>query len=201
MMNRKKKLRLTQLILLVLGVLIISFTYFDSKKSSKYNIVSKETQDKIKFQISNQNQEDNVFFDIEYSGLDLNGNRYILKSERATNSKFNQEIVNLEIVIAYFYFKDGTVLEVKSKQGVYNNKTLDMTFDGNVEAVYEKSYLTAQKAVFSNSKGFLTVTDDVKVKDAKGTISADELLFDITKQTLDIASFNNNKINANVNLE
>jgi hypothetical protein len=201
MMNRKKKLRLTQLILLVLGVLIISFTYFDSKKSSKYNIVSKETQDKIKFQISNQNQEDNVFFDIEYSGLDLNGNRYILKSERATNSKFNQEIVNLEIVIAYFYFKDDTVLEVKSKQGVYNNKTLDMTFDGNVEAVYEKSYLTAQKAVFSNSKGFLTVTDDVKVKDAKGTISADELLFDITKQTLDIASFNNNKINANVNLE
>jgi len=200
-MNRKKKLRLTQLILLVLGVLIISFTYFDSKKSSKYNIVSKETQDKIKFQISNQNQEDNVFFDIEYSGLDLNGNRYILKSERATNSKFNQEIVNLEIVIAYFYFKDDTVLEVKSKQGVYNNKTLDMTFDGNVEAVYEKSYLTAQKAVFSNSKGFLTVTDDVKVKDAKGTISADELLFDITKQTLDIASFNNNKINANVNLE
>ena len=186
---------------MVLGVLIISFTYFDSKKSSKYNIVSKETQDKIKFQISNQNQEDNVFFDIEYSGLDLNGNRYILKSERATNSKFNQEIVNLEIVIAYFYFKDDTVLEVKSEQGVYNNKTLDMTFDGNVEAVYEKSYLTAQKAVFSNSKGFLTVTDDVKVKDAKGTISADELLFDITKQTLDIASFNNNKINANVNLE
>ena len=201
MMNRKKKLRLIQFTLLVLGVLIIFFTYFDGKKNLKYNIVSKETQDKIKMQIKNKNQEDNVFFDIEYSGLDLNGNRYILKSERATNSKFNQEIVNLETVIAYFYFKDDTVLEVKSKQGIYNNKTLDMIFEGNVEAVYEKSYLTAQKAVFSNSEGFLTISNNVKVKDAKGSISADELLFDITKQTLDIASFNNNKINANINLE
>mgnify|MGYP001105016307 CR=1 FL=1 len=201
MMNRRKKLRLIQFTLLVLGVLIISFTYFDSKKNLKYNIVSKETQDKIKMQIKNKNQEDNVFFDIEYSGLDLNGNRYILKSERATNSKFNQEIVNLETVIAYFYFKDDTVLEVKSKQGKYNNKTLDMIFEGNVEAIYEKSYLTAQKAVFSNSEGFLTISNNVKVKDAKGSISADELLFDITKQTLDIASFNNNKINANINLE
>ena len=193
-MNRRKKLRLIQFTLLVLGVLIISFTYFDSKKNLKYNIVSKETQDKIKMQIKNKNQEDNVFFDIEYSGLDLNGNRYILKSERATNSKFNQEIVNLETVIAYFYFKDDTVLEVKSKQGKYNNKTLDMIFEGNVEAIYEKSYLTAQKAVFSNSEGFLTISNNVKVKDAKVSISADELLVDITKQTLDIASFNNNKI-------
>ena len=201
MINRKKKLRLIQFILLILGVLIISFTYFNSKKTSKYNIVSKETQEKIKMQIKDHNEEDNVFFDIEYSGLDLNGNRYILKSERATNSKSNQEIVILETVIAYFYFKDDTVLRVKSKQGVYNNNSLDMTFEGNVEAVYEKSYLSAQKAVFSNSKGFLTISDGVKVKDDKGSISADELLIDITKQTLDIASFNNNKINANVNLE
>ena len=50
-MNRRKKLRLIQFTLLVLGVLIISFTYFDSKKNLKYNIVSKETQDKIKMQI------------------------------------------------------------------------------------------------------------------------------------------------------
>ena len=30
---------------------------------------------------------------------------------------------------------------------------------------------------------------------------ADKLLFDIKKQTLNISSFNNNKINANINLK
>ena len=35
----------------------------------------------------------------------------------------------------------------------------------------------------------------------KGTMVADKLLFDIKKQTLNIASFNDNKINANINLK
>ena len=41
----------------------------------------------------------------------------------------------------------------------------------------------------------------VKIKDIKGTIIADKLLFDIKKQTLNIASFNDGKINANVKLK
>ena len=37
------------------------------------------------------------FYNIEYSGLDLSGNRYILKSKEARNNKENQEIVEYEI--------------------------------------------------------------------------------------------------------
>ena len=41
--------------------------------------------------------------------------------------------------------------------------------------------------------------DKVRVIDTRGTVVADKLLFDIKKQTLNIASFNDNKINANIN--
>ena len=40
----------------------------------------------------------------------------------------------MKFVEATFYFKDGTVLEVLSESGIYNNKTLDMNFDVNVRA-------------------------------------------------------------------
>jgi hypothetical protein len=40
----------------------------------------------------------------------------------------------------------------------------------------------------------------VKVNDIRGTILADELLFDLDKKTLNISSYEN-KINANINLE
>ena len=83
----------------------------------------------------------------------------------------------------------------------YNNNTLDMTFNNNVKAKYEKSELMADQAEYSNSKSFLSITGKVKVKDIKGTMFADKLLFDIKKKTLNIASFNDNKINANVNLK
>ena len=45
------------------------------------------------------------------------------------------------------------------------------------------------------------ISNDVKVKDYRGTMFADKLLFDIKKQTLNIASTKDGKINANVNLK
>ena len=201
MMERKKKLKIIQISLFVLGSLVIFFTYFNKNKSSKDAIVPMETQEKIKKQIADQSQDSDVFYNIEYSGLDLAGNRYVLKSKEAKNSKINQEIVYMKFVEAIFYFKDDTVLNVWSEKGIYNNKTLDMNFDVNVRAVYEESELFAQKAEYSNSKSFLTISEKVKIKDLRGTMVADKLLFDIKKHTLNIASFNNGKIDASVNLK
>jgi hypothetical protein len=39
------------------------------------------------------------------------------------------------------------------------------------------------------------------VEDIRGTMFADKLLFDIKKQTLNINSFNDGKINANINIK
>ena len=62
-----------------------------------------------------------------------------------------------------------------------------MNFVGNVIAKYEGSELYAEKAEYSNPKKFLTISNDVKVKDYRGTMFADDV-FGIKKQTLNIAS-------------
>ena len=201
MIDRKKKLRIIQLSLLVVGVLVIFFTCYDKEKTSKNLIIPAETQEKIKKQLADQSQDQDVFYNIEYSGLDLAGNRYILKSKEAFSTKTNQEIVNMKLVEAMFYFKDGTVLSDFSDNGIYNSKNLDMIFKGNVKANYGESELYAQKADYSNTNSYLTISGDVKIKDPKGTIVADKLLFDIKEQKLNIASFNEDKINANIRLK
>ena len=201
MTERKKRLIIIQISLLVVGSLIILFTYSDLNVSDKEKIITTETQKRIDEQLRNEDQDGDIFFNIEYSGLDLAGNRFILKSKEAFNNKANEEIVNMKFVEAFFYFKDGTVLKIVSDSGVYNNKTLDMNFDGNVRANYEGSELFAQKAQYSNSKSFLMISNEVKVKDYRGTMFADKLFFDIKKQTLNIASKKDGKVNANVNLK
>ena len=107
----------------------------------------------------------------------------------------------MKVVTANFYFKDGKVLNVKSNKAKYNNITLDIIFLGNVKGFYEGSELFSQKAEYSNSKNFLIISDKVKIIDIQGTMIADKLLFDIKKQTLNVSSFNDNKINANINLK
>jgi hypothetical protein len=200
-MERKKKLRLTQIFLLIIGSAIIFVTYFYANKIPEKNIISINAQQKIKKTSTNLSEEGDVFYNIEYSGLDLAGNRYILKSKEAVNSTNNQEIVNMAYVEAVFYFKDSTTLSIESKKGIYNNKTLDMIFKDNAKAYYEGSELLGEIIEYSNSKRFISVSNNVKINDVRGTIEADKLLFDLSTQKLDIEAFNDTKVNANINLK
>ena len=199
--QRKKKLRVIQISLLFFGILVLIITYGENNKNFQGKITNKN-QKKAETQINNSKENDgDLFINIEYSGLDLAGNRYILKSAEAYNSDTNNEIVNMKSVQATFYFKDDTVLNVWSDEGEYNNQTLDMKFRGSVKAIYENSTLYAGQADYSNSKSFLIISNNVKIDDIRGKIVADKLLFDIKKQKLNIASFNDGKINANIRLK
>ena len=140
-MDRKKKIKIIQINLLVIGLAILIFTYLNKSLEKTDEILSVDTKTKIKKQLEDQNPDSDIFYNIEYNGLDLAGNRYVLKSSEAYSLKSNKELINMKSVEAIFYFKDDTVLKVKSETGTYNNKTLDMKFDGNVEANYEGSQL------------------------------------------------------------
>ena len=200
MTYRKKKLLLIQISLLFIGIFIIFFTYLQKKQSDNRNIISKESKKKIESSLDKNAGNADVFYDVSYTGLDLSGNWYILKSKEARNDKFNNELVKMLGLNAFFYFKDGTVLEINSDKGIYNNKTLDIKFEKNVQAYYQESVLFADMAEYSNSKNFLKFSNKVIIKDTKGEIFADKLFFDLKKQTLDIKSSLDNKINANLNL-
>lgn len=199
-MDRGKKIKVVQYSLLFFGILIIFLTYYSNNKSVNNNqILSKTTKENITKNIKNEKEKDqNTFFDIEYSGLDFSGNRYILKSEEAITNNLNSYLINLKKVNAKFYFKDGTILYVWSDYGIYNNQTLDMKFSENVKAIYGENTMNSENANYSNSESFLTITNNVKLNGIKGDLFADKLLFDIKKQTLDISSFNDNKINARI---
>ena len=197
-MERKKKIKLIQLSLFVLGTLIIIFTYWNKDRFTDDKIISLEKQKEIEKQLQNEANKENVFYNIEYTGLDLSGNRYILKSDEAYSDNLNKNEVHLSTVHAIFYFKDGTNLNVWSNEGLYNNNTFDMEFRKNVRAIYQDSKLYAGKANFMNSKGLLTITEEVKINDIRGKMQADKLIFDINDQTLNISSLNDGTVNANV---
>ena len=196
MIKRKKKIRIIQFFLLTLGVLITYFTYYNKDSTDKDIISSKPIKESIP-----EKENKDVFFNIEYTGLDLNGNRYLLKSKEAQLDESKPEIVYMKDVSATFYFKDNTVLYVWSDEGIYNNKNFDMKFDKKVKAEYMNSKLFAEKAHYSNTENFLSIYENVRIKDIRGNLIADKLLFDIKKQNLFITSFNDGKISANVKLD
>ena len=199
MISRKKKLRIIQLNLLILGLIIIFFTYMSQKKNNNQTIISQDLQKKITQNFSNDKSEGDVFYDVSYSGFDLSGNRYLLKSKEARTDRLNSQKVNLKSVEAFFYFKDDSILKIESEECIYNNNTLDMKFKDNVRAYYGESTLLADNAEYLSSKNYLIISDNVKINDIRGEMKADRLFFDLKKNTLDISSYNDNSVNANLN--
>ena len=198
MINRKNKIRFIQILLLIISVIIIFSTYFINEKPKNIIITSKE---KERLQnISKQTENADIFYNIKYSGLDLAGNRYVLTSQEARVDNNFKEIINMKFVDAIFYFKDDTILTVNSEFGTYNNKTLDMVFEKNVKANYQDSELYGDKIVYLNTDRTLEISENVILNDTRGTMSADNLLFDLETKKVDISSYNN-KINTNLNIK
>ena len=179
MISRKKKILIIQFCLLISGIIIILFTYLNFNKTTSNKIISEDVKDQINEKITQDTNFSNVFYDIKYSGIDLSGNRYILNAKEASNSEKIDGVVNLKFVNATFFFKDNKILKISSLKGIYNNKTLDMSFEKDVEGKYDESVLFAEKADYFNSKNFLIISDNVKLIDYRGTISAEKLIFDI----------------------
>ena len=200
-MERKKRIKIIQLSLLILSCIILYVTYSNQFNSPDKEIVSKEIENKVTQQLLDQSDTGDTFYNISFSGLDLSGNRYILNASEAKNDKEIPEKIYMKKVDAIFYFKDGSNLKILAEEGIYNNKTLDMIFERNIRAFYENSTLIAQEAHFTNSKGLLIISDEIKFKDPKGVLFADKILFDLNEQTLNVSAFENRKVNANINVK
>ena len=197
MIKRKKKIIFIQAFLLITGLTIIFVTYINQQPKDKQIFLESDEQ-KINKKLKLAEENANTFFNIEYSGFDLSGNRFVLKSEEAVTFNEKPELVNMKKVDAMFYFNDGNNLNVKSSSGIYNTKTFDINFSGNVIAKHISHKLKADQAEYLNSKGELIISKNVEIDSPEGNLIADKLLFDVENQILKIHSFNENKINANI---
>ena len=191
--SKFKKKTTIQLILLIVGILLIFLTYFSSPIKDENEKTVEDIS--ITEKSGEEEKNKNIFEDLEYKGTDNNGNKFIIFSEHSDFRTDRPEIINMQNVLCYFYFKDGTILEIRSKTGTYNNVTLDMSFAKNVNMFYMDSSLFYEKDDFSNANNRLTVEGNIKTQSPEGNLAADKLNFDFTDKKLKVSMYNEDKVN------
>ncbi len=201
MTNRKKNILLAQILIFITASLIIYYTYGNKVKMNDSEISDFKVKEKKE---DSNNQEtksgsSNTFENVKYKGVDLRGNRYEIKSEIADFDIKTPELINMRVMSAIFYFKDGTILKIRGDYGTYNNKTNDMKFRDNIKAEYINDYLFADNLDFLNSKNSLTIYGNVRAESIEGNIIADKLDFDLLEQTLNLSMFDEKQVNVQLN--
>ena len=185
---------LSQITLLLLGVIIIFFTFFYAGKDK-----TKKTVEVKEKEITEEIQNKNTFENIKYEGVDASGNQFVINSEYAEFENETPNLIDMRNILCNFYFKDGTVLKITSDFGVYDNLTNDMSFEQNVKMFYLESKLFSEKANFVNSENYLFVEGNVIAEGLEGNLKADKMNFDLTKKKLRISMYNQDKVNIKVN--
>ena len=188
---RKKRLILIQSILLITAIILLYFFYYHG------NVENKTSEVRIENEKLEKASESNYFEDVEYKGIDANGNRYLLESEIATFNDESPELVQMIGMNATFYFKDGKILKVSGKTGVYNNKTNDMEFRDNVKVVQAENRIFADNLDYFNLKRLIKVYGNVKGKSLDGNFSSDILNLNIDDQSIDFLMNNNEQVKIN----
>ena len=110
MTDRKKKILLIQILIFISAVLLLYFTYSNKNGSLDSSKAIKPIENEP-IQEGNDKKKSNRFENVEYKGVDLNGNRYVINSKIADFELEKPELINMDIMSAVFYFKDGTVLK------------------------------------------------------------------------------------------
>jgi hypothetical protein len=140
----------------------------------------------------------NTFENVEYKGIDLRGNRYVIKSKNAEFDINKPELIDMKVMTAIFYFNDGSILTVSGDYGKFNNETYDMEFRNNIVAVYENDTVYAKNLDYFNTKNLLIIYGNVRGESIKGNVTGDKVKIDLSKKTLDISMFDEKQINVNV---
>jgi len=187
--GRKKKLFLIQLTIFLVASALLYNTYRDTNEVE-------EDFEKIEIESS---PDTNFFKDIEYSGFDFNGNRYVLKAKEAEFKTIEPELISMKNLNAKFYLKDNTILTVTSDNGLYNNVTLDIDFKENVKADYQTYTLFSDSLSYSNSNGKLISTGNVQGNSVdKGEFSADNVEYNFKNKTLNFSMFSKDRVNVKI---
>ena len=155
--------RKIQIILLCFSFLIFIYSYYylPEKNEGSIKLESlplKETKEEIK--------NKNTFTNVEYKSQNSDGQIFTTKADKSSTDPNKPELINLINPYSVTKLKkDKSLIEINSKNGMFNNKKNIMMYEDNV-TIKNKNYLiTSNKAAHFSSKNIIIISDTVVMKD------------------------------------
>ena len=185
------EIRKKQLKIISAGLVIIFIVYFVYPALNTYRL--KLTSKNIK---PTQGAESNVFENISYIGVDASGKQYNVRAQLASIDKDNQDLISLKEVDSDFLLKDGSIIKIISKMGLFNKTTNDILYEQNVKITQRDGVVTANRAeylvksnnifVSGNVIGDFIENDPKTKKRRTSQIKADRVIIDTFKKTVEV---------------
>ena len=183
-MNKKTGLQ----VVMVFVIIIISLWFYLKYFTNNFADV-KEVQviEKIN---EEQNSDSTYINDINYTSIDVRGNKYQITAKLAEIKIENSDVMFLTDVISFIFIKDKDTVKITSNFGKYNTINYDTVFSENVIVVYPGHKITGEYLDLSFLTNLGIFTTNVIYTGEKTNLFADKIEMNLT--TKDTKIFMNN---------
>ena len=161
----KMKLSLIFQIILTLFIIIIlaGFYYKYIVKKNNTNLETLKDGNSKNIDKIIEDEISNELTNIEYNSYDNLGNSYYINAKRDVVNIKNQEqgIVDLENVTSVISLKNKGIINIYSKNAIYEKKNHDTLFYGNVKIEYLDNIIKSDNADISFSQNISKIYNNV----------------------------------------
>jgi len=173
-MNKKTGLQ----VVMVLVIILISLWFYLKYFTKNFEDV-KEVQ-LIEKTNEAQNSDSTYINDINYTSIDVRGNKYQITAKLAEIKIENPDIMFLTHVIAFIFIKDKDTVKITSNFGKYNTINYDTIFSENVIVIYPGHRITGEYLDFSFLTDLGIFTTNVIYTGEKTNLFADKIEMNLT---------------------
>ena len=192
-----KKQRMTQLVLISIGLLLILLTYFYYPYMNKDKLLEDQF---VLEDLEKTLDADKVtsFENVEYEGLfDLN-KPFSIKSDKAYILDIEPDVVYMTDMHVTLYLKDGRIVNIISDRGKYNKITHDCFFEENVKATDGETIIFAENLDMLATENFVKVYNKVRLNHPTGSLRADRIDYDFEEKYFKVSMFDNKTVKMKV---
>jgi len=187
-----RRIVVIQLSLLILGVILILYTY-NSKEKEEQIVDVDIAEDNIV--ISSTDEIKNIIENANYIGTNNKGTFFEINSAIAKILNDEPNLSYMEKVNAVIDLRDGRKINIKSDNAIFNRLTNDTKFIGNILVTESDSIITSDNLDLQISKNLITAYNNVKYDSKKGFLIADKVDIDILTKEASIFMFDSeNKV-------
>jgi len=182
------------IIFLILIISAISFynIYFKKDETIVYSdLVKKET---LKPQVSKKESQSNLIKNLMYDVKFEDNSQYSISSDLSEITySANDEIVNMQGVVAKIIDENNLSFTIVSNYAVFNNNTYETLFTKNVKITYLDNEIFSQKLLLNFDENIVTISENVLYEGLQGLIQTDNIRINLKSKNVEI--FMNNSKN------
>ena len=189
----KRKKNITQLSLVIVGIILIFATYFlyPEFKKKKFVVEKEILEDESAKDIDSKS---NTFSNVEYKGIYNIDKPYVVQSEKAHILKGAPDVIYMENMKVTLHMADGKIVIITSNKGSYNKQNYNIFFQENVKAVDGRTTIRAENLDLVSTEDYASVYNEVTLDNDERLLSADKVNYDFNTELYKITMFDKKKV-------